>query len=274
MVVRAGTPVDSHRLLSISQGDAAWSYVSFQIWQLESGDRVEDSTGREEVGLVLLSGRLSVVSPQGEWTDLGSRKSVFEGNPWVLYLPPGTDFSAATECGCTVARAGALAEQGPRAYVIRPDEIAVETRGQGNAQRQIRHLLEADRTAVSLFLVECITPGGHWSSYPPHKHDIADPPREAYLEEIYYHLLKPSQGFGFQRIYTPEGDLDEAVVIRDGTLVTVPRGYHPVTVAPGYDLYYLNVMAGPTRAWRFTDDPDHAWVSAGWRPYGAESGNS
>ena len=132
-------------------------------------------------------------------------------------------------------------------------------------------MLEASSPAESLFLVEVITPGGHWSSYPPHKHDTDDPPRETYLEETYYHRFQPAQGFGFQRVYTPDRALDEAIVIEDGTLVLVPRGYHPVTAAPGYDLYYLNVMAGPVREWRFTDDPDHKWVAEAWRPYGVDS---
>jgi 5-deoxy-glucuronate isomerase len=170
---------------------------------------------------------------------------------------------------CEVARAGAKADRGADAQLIRPEEITEELRGEGNAQRLIRHVLEADRPAEHLFLVEAITPSGNWSSYPPHKHDTDDPPRETYLEETYYHRINPHQGFGFQRVYTRDGELDEAVVIEDGTLVMVAKGYHPVVVAPGYDLYYLNVMAGPLREWRFNNDPDHAWVAESWQPYAA-----
>ena len=116
--------------------------------------------------------------------------------------------------------------------------------------------VEADRPAERLFLVEAITPSGNWSSYPPHKHDVDDPPRETYLEETYYHRFRPAQGFGFQRIYTSDRSVEKAIVITDGTLVMVPGGYHPVVTAPGYTLYYLNVMAGPVRQWRVTFDPD------------------
>jgi 5-deoxy-glucuronate isomerase len=168
-----------------------------------------------------------------------------------------------------VARAGSRADRGAEARLIVPDEIGEEVRGEQNAQRFIRHVLEADRPAECLFLVEVITPSGNWSSYPPHKHDTNNPPQETYLEETYYHRIRPAQGFGFQRVYAKDGSVDEAIVIEDGTLVMVPRGYHPTVIAPGYDLYYLNVMAGPVREWRFTDDPDHAWVAKSWRPYGA-----
>ena len=111
-----------------------------------------------------------------------------------------------------------------------------------------------------MLVVEVITPGGHWSSYPPHKHDRDALPDESYLEETYYHRLKPAQGFGFQRVYTDDGSLDEALTVKDGDVVLVPRGYHPVAAPHGYDLYYLNVMAGPKRIWRFYNDPQHEWL--------------
>ena len=111
-----------------------------------------------------------------------------------------------------------------------------------------------------MLVVEVITPGGHWSSYPPHKHDRDALPDESYLEETYYHRLKPAQGFAFQRIYTEDGSLDEALTVKDGDVVLVPRGYHPVGAPHGYDLYYLNVMAGPKRIWRFYNDPQHEWL--------------
>jgi 5-deoxy-glucuronate isomerase len=112
-------------------------------------------------------------------------------------------------------------------------------------------------------VVEVVTPGGNWSSYPPHKHDRDDPPEESLLEETYYHRLRPAQGFAFQRVYSDDGSLDETMAVADGDVVLVPRGYHPVGAAHGYDLYYLNVMAGPRRVWRFRNDPAHAWIVAG-----------
>ena len=113
-----------------------------------------------------------------------------------------------------------------------------------------------------MLVVEVITPGGHWSSYPPHKHDRDALPDESYLEETYYHRLKPAQGFAFQRVYTEDGAVDETLTVKDGDVVLVPRGYHPVAAPHGYDLYYLNVMAGPNRIWRFHNDPAHEWLMA------------
>ena len=247
---------------------AQWQYVSFKVWRLSSGQVVLDKTGVEEIGLVILSGRGTIESSNGTWNDIGGRESVFDGSPFVLYLPPGIDYRLVAHTDCEVARCASLAQSGAEPYVVKPDEIVIETRGQGNAARHIRHLLEADRPAERLFLVECITPGGNWSSYPPHKHDTEAYPQETYLEETYYHRFNPSQGFGFQRIYGPKVGADQGIVIRDGSLVAVRSGYHPVAAAPGYDLYYLNVMAGPIREWRFTDDPDHSWISERWKRYG------
>lgn len=269
-VPSAATPASDGTVLSLTAEDAGWSYVSLTVWQLQPGQSVTDNTGHEEVGLVVLSGKVSVTSAAGTWENIGERENVFAGKAYTVYLPPGVSFTVTAVTACEVARAGTRAERGAGARLITPQETGEEMRGQDNAQRLIRHVLEADRPAERLFLVEVITPSGNWSSYPPHKHDTDNPPQETYLEEIYYHRIQPKQGFGFQRVYTPDRSLDQALVITDGTVVTVPRGYHPAVIAPGYDLYYLNVMAGPVREWRFRDDPDHAWVAAGWHPYGSQ----
>jgi 5-deoxy-glucuronate isomerase len=133
-------------------------------------------------------------------------------------------------------------------------------RGSGTNTRHVRNILPQTEPADSLLVVEVITPGGHWSSYPPHKHDTATPGEETALEETYYHRLQPSQGFAVQRVYTDDRSLDETVSVADGDVVMVPRGYHPVGAPLGYDLYYLNVMAGPQRRWIFRNDPAHEWI--------------
>ncbi len=266
----APAPAEDGTLLGLTRAEAGWDYVSFRVWRLQPGQEVRDSTDDEEVGLVILGGTASVTSSAGAWERIGRRDSPFAGRPYVVYLPPGVSFTLRADTACEAARAGARAERGAEARLISPEDIGEEARGQGSALRHVRHVLEADRPAERLFLVEVITPAGNWSSYPPHKHDQDDPPRETYLEETYYHRFQPAQGFAFQRVYTPDRTLDEAVVVEDGTLVLVPCGYHTVAAAPGYDLYYLNVMAGPVREWRFTDDPDHKWVAESWRPYGSQ----
>jgi len=114
--------------------------------------------------------------------------------------------------------------------------------------------------ADSLLVTEVFTPQGNWSSYPPHRHDQDNPPHMTYLEETYYHRLNPSQGFGFQRVFTEDGTLDETMAVHDGDVVLVPRGHHPCGAPYGYEMYYLNVMAGPLRKWRFQNHPDHDWI--------------
>ena len=148
---------------------------------------------------------------------------------------------------------------------IAPGDVLVEARGSGQTARRIHHLLPPDAEAGRLIAYEVFTPGGNWSSYPPHKHDTEDPPIESRLEELYFYRFARPEGFAFQRVYTRDGSLDEALAPGDGDVVLVPRGYHPVGVPAGYDCYYLNIMAGPTRAWHFTIDPDHAWLMD-WNP--------
>jgi 5-deoxy-glucuronate isomerase len=251
-------------VISIDPAGAGWQYISFRVWRLEPGETVEDASDGEEVGLVVLSGTVTVEFSDGRWERIGERASVFTGKPHVVYLPPGMTFRVIAVSACEVARCGARAERGATARLILPEDISEETRGAGNASRLVRPLLPAGQPGEHLILSETIVPGGNWSSYPPHKHDTDDPPRETYLEETYYHRFQPAQGFGFQRVYAADGSLDESIVVRDGTLVLVPRGYHPTVTAPGYEQYYLNVMAGPVREWRFANDPDHEWVASAW----------
>ena len=146
------------------------------------------------------------------------------------------------------------------ARLIAPQDMDRETRGEGTNVRHVCNILPDTAVADSLLVVEVITPGGNWSSYPPHRHDTDDLPKQSNLEETYYHRLNPSQGFAFQRVYTDDRSLDETMSVEDGDVVMVPKGYHPVGAPHGYDLYYLNVMAGPTREWQFHNDPDHEWI--------------
>ncbi|MGH2949729.1 MAG: 5-deoxy-glucuronate isomerase, partial [Solirubrobacteraceae bacterium] len=158
------------------------------------------------------------------------------------------------ELGLCTAPARAGAE--PR--VLPPGEV--EVRGHGTHERRIQPILLDDQPAEALLVCEVLTPPGHWSSYPPHKHDRDAMPEESFLEETYYHRISPPQGFALQRVYTGDGALDETVTVRDRDVVLVPRGYHVVSAAPGYANYYLNVMAGPVRAWAPYYDPDHEWT--------------
>jgi 5-deoxy-glucuronate isomerase len=192
--------------------------------------------------------------------------SVFDGKPWSVYIPAGKDWSvtATTDLELAVCLAPAIKNELPF-RVIKPDEIEVITRGKGSNTRHVMNILAETDPADSLLVVEVITPSGSTSSYPSHKHDQNNLPHESLLEETYYHRLNPPQGFAFQRVYTDKDangvrELDEALAVEDGDVTLVPRGYHPCATCHGYDLYYLNVMAGPVRTWKFHNAPEHEWL--------------
>jgi 5-deoxy-glucuronate isomerase len=260
LVVRSAPPGADGRLVSVTRESAGWSYVGFDVYRLKKGARVERSTDGQEVCAVLLSGRADVAFGGHRWHNVGSRASVFEGAPDAVYAPPGGTIAVvANSDACEVAVCWAPAIRGAEPALIRASEIRPFKRGSGGTERTIHNLLMEDRPAESLLVTEVLTPGGNWSSYPPHKHDTDDLPNETYLEETYYHRMARPEGFAVQLVYTDDRSLDEAIQVRDGDVVLVPRGYHPVAAGPGYDLYYLNVMAGPRRRWLVTTDSDHRW---------------
>ena len=241
----------------VTPASAGWSYVGFEVVNL-AGAPVERETGNDELCIVVISGTCTVRSSHGEWRDLGGRPDPFSGMPDAVYLPPRTRYTL--EGDAEVALCTAPAGDGATARVLPGSDVQPEARGHGAHERTIHPILMGDREADSLLVCEVLTPAGHWSSYPPHKHDRDALPDESFLEETYYHRIRPAQGFALQRVYTGDGELDETVTVRDGDVVLVPRGYHTVSAPPGYALYYLNVMAGPVRAWAVANDPDHEWT--------------
>ncbi len=260
LIVHAAANGTGHRITPASAG---WRYVGFETRALKAGVKSDLDTGDRETCAVLLSGKARVISGGFDSGVIGERASVFDGLPWSVYLPPHSKASIEAASDCQVALCSAPATGKLKARVLAPRDVRTLTRGEGSNTRHIRNVLaEGDDAAESLFVIEVITPAGNWSSYPPHKHDRDALPDESYLEETYYHRLKPPQGFAFQRIYTDDGSLDEALTVKDGDVVLVPKGYHPVGAPHGYDLYYLNVMAGPKRVWRFHNDPAHEWLMA------------
>lgn len=260
LLVKPSRPDDSGRIQAITPESAGWAYVGFEVYQLKSGQSLKQATGDREACIVLLSGKAHVAAAGQDFGTIGGRSSPFEPDPWSLYAPARSDWSLTAEADCEIAVCTAPAEGRLPARVIAPDQVGQETRGKGTNTRHVRNILPETETAESLLVVEVITPSGHWSSYPPHKHDRDMLPHESLLEETYYHRLNPSSGFALQRVYTDDRSLDETLAAANGDVVLVPRGYHPVGAPHGYELYYLNVMAGPKRVWKFHNDPDHEWM--------------
>jgi 5-deoxy-glucuronate isomerase len=245
-------------MVGTTPADAGWQYIHFAAHRLAAGEILRGNTEDREAALVVLGGRCTVEMPALSFASIGQREDVWARTPpHLVLLPSGSRYTVEAETSLHLVVASAQADGGYSPRLISPDEIAVEERGEGQTYRYIHHLLPPTADAARLILVEVYTPGGNWSSFPPHKHDTEDPPRESYLEEIYYFQVKPRVGFALQRVYTPDRSLDETVAAGDGDLVLVPRGYHTVASTPGHDCYYLNVMAGPSRAWSFQVDPDY-----------------
>ncbi len=231
-------------LLRVTPASAGWQYVGFEVLRLDG--RLERREEGREACVVLLSGSCSLLG-LGE----AGRADVFDGPPTALYVPPDTPWWVEGTGEIAVCTAPARGGLEPRLL----DSPELSTRGSGEEERFIANILMESEPAESLLVTEVITPAGHWSSYPPHRHDRDAPPDEALLEETYYHRLRDTRRFAFQRVYTDDRSLDEAIAVGDGDVVLVPRGYHPVSADARSDLYYLNVMAGPHRTWRVVDDP-------------------
>ena len=256
-------PFGTHgKVHEITPASAGWRYVGFSLYRLRPGDTVEEATGGREVILVMVEGKAAFTAAGQDWGILGDRISVFEKTPpHCLYVPNGETWQATAETDCTIAVCSAPGKSGHPARRIGPEGITLTERGKGVNTRYINNIaMENKDYCDSLLVTEVFTPDGHWSSYPSHRHDEDDFPRITYLEETYYHRLNPVGGFGIQRVYTDDGQLDETMAVKDGDVVLVPRGHHPCGAPYGFELYYLNVMAGPLRKWRFVAAPEVSWI--------------
>jgi 5-deoxy-glucuronate isomerase len=252
-------------IVNVTQAASGLRYVAFMARRLAEGESLDlPATPGREACLVVLSGVVTVRSGGAEFRSIGQRRSVFEDQaPHAVYLPGTSPASVTAHLPAEIAvgTAPGTGKLPPR--LIEPGGMRRSVRGKELNTRYVTDVLPEGEPAESLLVVEVRTPTGHSSSYPPHKHDRSEPPVETLLEETYYHRLDPPQGFAFQRVYTDSRDIDESHAVEDHDVVVVPRGYHPVVVPFGYRSYYLNVMAGPVRAWHFRNDPAHEWIVAG-----------
>ena len=250
------------KIHDITPETAGWSYVGFGLYHLKPGDKITEPTGDTEVILVLVEGKAEIGIGEQDFGELGERMNVFERiPPHCIYAPNNSAWTATATTNCTLAVCAAPGKGGHDAQIIGPVGIALEERGKGTNTRYIHNIaMEGRDVADSLLVTEVYTPQGNWSSYPPHRHDENNYPEMTYLEETYYHRLNPKQGYGIQRVFTEDGTLDETMAVSNGDVVLVPKGHHPCGVPYGYEMYYLNVMAGPLRKWRFQNHPDHDWI--------------
>ncbi|HBD23667.1 MAG TPA: 5-deoxy-glucuronate isomerase [Oceanospirillaceae bacterium] len=247
---------------NITPASAGWEHVGFAQYTLQAEEQLSCQQDGRELCVVILTGRADVKVGEQSWSAIGGRDDLFADQPpAAVYVPAGegAEIKIGEAAEIAVCSAPGAGNSGP-ARLIDPATMSQEVRGQGTNTRYVRNILPETEPADGLLVVEVITPSGHWSSYPPHKHDRDASPSETLLEETYYHRLNPASGYVHQRVYTDDRSLDETLSPEDGDVVLVPRGYHPVGVPHGYTSYYLNVMAGPLREWHFKNDPDHEWI--------------
>jgi 5-deoxy-glucuronate isomerase len=247
-------------------GRSALRYVEFSLLRLSNGESYTLTSDQREtvVYLIVGSARLTAETLRSQVT-LGPRRSVFEDGPSAIYLPPGAGVGIVAGVGgveAAVVRAPSTS-RAPAALVT-PAELERRSVGASNWSRSVYNVIDATRGAGRLMVGETINPPGCWSSYPPHKHDSRTPSGELPMEEVYYYLIRPEGGFGLQMLYTAPGasePIDDVYRVEDGDLVVIPRGYHPVVAAAGYELCYLWAMAGKeSRYGAWSDDPTHSWV--------------
>lgn len=271
----AGTMGDGGDSVVITPESAGWELCGLRVVRLEPGASRTIATGPDELAVLPLSGGRSTVEVDGRSFALEGRRSVFSRVTDWAYAPMDAELRVSSAEGCELALASARATRRLEpAYVAAPD-VSIEIRGAGSATRQVTNFLTpgAFDGADKLICCELLTPDGNWSSYPPHKHDDTEG-SPVWNEEIYYFRVGKAgttayapEGYGIHRTYTHDGSIDATVAVRDGDVFLVPRGYHgPCAAAPGYSLYYLNVMAGPApgRTFAFVDDPPHAWIRETW----------
>ncbi len=257
--------------IDVTPASAGWEHLHFQAVKLKSDEEWHFNTDGNELALVIFGGTADVISSAGEWKAIGSRPDVFHGLTTTLYLSRHTSFtvkprSAELDFAC----GWAAATRDFPARLIPPEEVTIELRGGDNASRQVNQMIPPGFPCERLVVVEVYTPGGNWSSYPPHKHDrrrldAGGRLLEADLEEIYFYKFARPEGYAYQRIYTDDRHIDEIMPVQDSDLVLSPEGYHPVAAAPGYDNYYLNILAGSDQSLACTDDPAYSWVKETWK---------
>jgi 5-deoxy-glucuronate isomerase len=256
--------------IKVTPKSAGWEHLNFSAVKLEKGTTWHFDSHDNEMALVILGGTAKVETKDHNWESVGSRNNVFNGMPTTLYVSRnnGVNIKALSEkFEFGIGWCKAFSDHPTK--LIEPEDVKIEIRGGGNATRQINQMIMPGFNCDRLVVVEVYTPSGNWSSYPPHKHDVRKMDQngnllEADLEEIYFYKIDRPEGYAYQRIYTDDRRIDELVLVKDNELVLSPEGYHPVVAAHGFNVYYLNMLAGSDQSLASSDDPEFAWIKNTW----------
>jgi len=258
----------------ITKEEAGWQHLNFEARSIKKNDTWKGDSEENEYLFILLGGSFKAKTPQGTWETTNSRKNVFSGLPHAFYVPPHTSFeiTALTE-ELDIAAGYCRSDVDHIPVMINPEDVekhGIELRGGDNASRQINSILPPGSPFGRLVCVEVYTPSGNWSSFPAHKHDQRKTDenglvREASLEEVYFYKIDKPQGFAIQKVYTDDRSLNEIAELHNNDAMLVPKGYHPVAAGHGYNVYYLNFLAGSDQSLANTNDPDHEWIYDSWK---------
>ena len=241
--------------------DSYCQKVEIDMLRLAAGDKKAYREEGKEYALVILGGKCTVSGNGFEFKDAGKRKDVFDGAATCIYVPSNNPFTI-TACGeVQIAVCKSPSDKKFKPVIINPEDVIIKNLGKPGWEREAHFILDERTDSNMLYIGEAFVKGGQWASYPPHKHDDDNMPTEAETEEIYYYEFKNPNGFGIQKVYTMEGDIDETYTVKSGDFVEIPRGYHPFHAAPGYDNYYLWIMAGKDRGFYMTTDEEHQWLN-------------
>jgi len=245
----------------ITKENSSLKFTEVDMVRLADGDVKSYDERDKEYGIIIFGGKCTVSGDGFCYENVGKRKDVFDGACECVYIPRNTKYSikGVGEVSMCVAKSPAFADHKPA--LIEQKDIISKNLGKPGWQREAHFVLDERVEADMLYIGEAWVEGGQWSSYPPHKHDDDNMPSEAYTEEVYYYEFNKPQGFGIQKVYTKEGDIDETYTIKSGDIVEIPRGYHPEHCAPGYKNYYLWIMTGKNRGFFMTTQEEHAWLN-------------
>lgn len=256
----------------VSPGNSELKWLEFgRLLLLGRGKKFSDIDEEREIALSIFSGKCDIevegehISKRTDYQEVGGRADVFSGAPTMLYIPKGAKYGIKSKTNLLdIGIFKAPSRRRTKPVLIEPENANLVALGAGNWRRKVYIPIGEKVKADRLIVGETFNPPGNWSSYPPHKHDTLNPPNEAPYEEVYFFLLKPTQGFGIQRIYTSnetKDSIDEVYIIENNDTVVIPRGYHPVVAAAGYQLYYFWALAGEERVYAaWSDDPNHFWL--------------
>lgn len=245
-----------------SSENSSLKMLKFGIVELFEGDTVTISTGTDEMAFIILGGHADFVFDDVVWPYVGGRRSVFEGKATSVYMPR---HKKVTITGCEhvkMAVCSTKVDVDTQPEIISPDRVRASVLGVKPWERETHFIVDGNTNAKHLTIGEAFVTPGNWAGFPPHKHDTDNMPQEGVLEEIYYFLFQPEQGFAIQRMYTKDGTIDETYTVKQDDLVEFPRGYHVTASAPGYNTYFLWLMAGEHQGFFRSNDPDHDWVTA------------